>query len=128
MLDVSENGERGKIMRTICSIGSAAIAASIFLSSAAFAWTAEAPVQGQGQGQGPAAVDLSDNDNFKALQDKLNGTASLSQSGSGFTVYGGMGSGSEYSSQANPYGVQPLTGRNSGFSYSPNPGFRGLPQ
>jgi hypothetical protein len=111
-------------MRTLAFITGAAIASSILMAGAAFAWTAEPPVQGQGSN----AADLSDNDNFKALQDKVNGLASSPGSTSGFNIYGSVSAGSEFSSQGNSYGVQPLTGRSSGFSYSPVPGFRGTPQ
>jgi len=97
-----------------------AIAVLIAASSGAFAWTAEQPAQ-----QGAGAIDLSDPDNFKALEDKVNGKT---PSQSGFQFYGGVSSGySSGLSQANPYGVLPMGGRGSAFSYSPNPGFRGNP-
>jgi hypothetical protein len=110
----------GTTMRTLAFIGAAAIAATIGASSAAWAWTAEQPAQ-----QGSNAVDLSDPDNFKALQDKVNGNAQfLSGSSSSFYVTGGVGNGL---SPVNPYGIAPL-GRGSAFSYSPQPGFRGAPE
>ncbi len=91
-------------------------------SNAAFAWSTEAPA-----GQGTAApLDLSDPDNFKAMQDKVNGKTDSSD---GFHFYGSVNSGAEEGfSSGNPYGMRPLMGNNSGFNYSPNPGFRGLPQ
>lgn len=109
-------------MRTLALLGAAAIAASIAASNAAFAWSTETPAQ-----QGGNALDLSDPDNFKALQDKVNGKTSSSSDGLHF--YGSVNSGGgEGFSSTNPYGLQPLMGNNSGFNYSPNPGFRGLPQ
>ena len=113
-------------MRTFAMIGAASIAALIAASSGAWAWTAEQPAQ---QTQGVNAADLSDPDNFKALEDKVNGnlqslSQSQSQSQSGFQFYGGVNSGYGGLSGANPYGVQSF-GRGSAFSYSPNPGFRG---
>ncbi len=110
-------------MRTLAIIGAASIAALMAASSGARAWTAEQPAQ---QVQGVNAADLSDPDNFKALEDKVNGNLqSQSQSQSGFQFYGGVNSGyGSGLSGANPYGVQSM-GRGSAFSYSPNPGFRG---
>ncbi|MFY9643129.1 MAG: hypothetical protein ACLPJW_01095 [Rhodomicrobium sp.] len=106
-------------MRTFAIIGVASIAALIAASSGAWAWTAEAPAQ---QVQGVNAADLSDPDNFKELQDKVNGKT---DSQSGFQFYGGVNAGSGMGlSGANPYGV-PAMGSSSAFSYSPNPGFRG---
>ncbi len=106
-------------MRTFAIVGAASIAALIAASSGARAWTAEQPAQ---QTQGVNAADLSDPDNFKALEDKVNGNMqSLSQSQSGFQVYGGVNSGL---GGGNPYGLAPMGG-GSAFSYSPNPGFRG---
>ena len=57
-------------MRTLAMIGAGAIAALISVNRA-FAWTQEQPSK-SGGGSG-TAVDLSDNDAFKALQDKVNG-------------------------------------------------------
>lgn len=111
-------------MRTFAMIGAASIAGLIAASSGAWAWTAEQPAQ---QTQGVNAADLSDPDNFKALEDKVNGNLQSlqSQSQSGFQFYGGVNSGySSGLSGANPYGLQSM-GRGSAFSYSPNPGFRG---
>lgn len=108
-------------MRTFAILGAAAIAASMAASGAALAWTQEQPAQQQ---SGANAVDLSDPDNFKALQDKVNGKTE-SNVGS-FQIYGGAyGGASGGLTQANPYGVAPIGGRGSAFSYSPNPGFRG---
>ncbi len=105
-------------MRTLAMIGAVSIAALI-AANGAWAWSQEQTAQGSPNG---TAVDLSDPENFQALQDKVNGKT---QSQSGFQVTGGVGSG--YGSGltgANPYGVAPVT-RGSAFSYSPNPGFRG---
>ena len=108
-------------MRTLAIIGAASVAAFIAASSGALAWTQEQPAQGQNGN----AVDLSDPDNFKALQDKVNGKT---DSSSGIQFYAGSGQsyGGAYGglSGTNPYGV-PSLGRNSAFGYSPNPGFRG---
>ena len=105
-------------MRTFAFFGAAAIAASILVSNGALAWTAD---------QQPAAangVDLSDPDNFKALQDKVNATTGFS----GLQFQGSVNSGSSQYTTGNPYGVAPMTGSSSAFSYSPMPGFRGAPQ
>jgi hypothetical protein len=108
-------------MRTLAMIGAGAIAALISVTGA-FAWTQEQPAKSGGGGAN--AVDLSDNDAFQALQDKVNGKAPESQSG--FQVYTSAGTGSATGlTGASPYGVAPLSGRGSAFSYSPNPGFRG---
>jgi hypothetical protein len=108
-------------MRALAIIGAGAIAALISVTGA-FAWTQEQPAKSGGGGAN--AVDLSDNDAFQALQDKVNGKAPESQSG--FQVYTSAGTGSAVGlTGGNPYGVAPLTGRGSAFSYSPNPGFRG---
>ncbi len=108
-------------MRTLAMIGAGAIAALISVTGA-FAWTQEQPAKSGGGGAN--AVDLSDNDAFQALQDKVNGKAPSSQSG--FQVYGGVdaGAGTGFTG-SNPYAVSPMRGRASAFSYSPNPGFRG---
>ncbi len=107
-------------MRTFARIGAVSAAVLMAASSGAWAWTAEAPAQ---QVQGVNAADLSDPDNFKALQDKVSGKT---DSQSGFQFYGGVNSGTGGGlTQANPYGVAPMGGRGSAFSYSPNPGFRG---
>ena len=109
-------------MRTFAMAGAASIAVLIAVSSGALAWTAEQPAQQQG---GTNAVDLSDPDNFQALQDKVNGKT---DSQSGLQFYGGVNSGATGGlTQANPYGIAPVGGRGSAFSYSPNPGFRGNP-
>ena len=76
-------------MRTLAMIGAGAIAALISVTGA-FAWTQEQPAKSGGGGAN--AVDLSDNDAFQALQDKVNGKAPSSQSG--FQVYGGVDAGS----------------------------------
>ena len=108
-------------MRTLAMIGAGAIAALISVNGA-FAWTQEQPSK-SGGGSG-TAVDLSDNDAFQALQDKVNGKTP--SSGTGFQVYTSTGTGSAAGlTGANPYGVAPMGGRGSAFSYSPNPGFRG---
>jgi hypothetical protein len=105
-------------MRTFAFFGAAAIAA-LTITSSAWAWTAEQPGQ-----QGANGLDLSDNDKFQALQDKVNGKTTSTDSGWHFS--GSVESGNTGLSGANPYGVAPLPGRNgSAFSYSPNPGFRG---
>ncbi len=107
-------------MRTLAIIGAGAIAALMTVSGA-FAWTQEQPAKG-GSSSG-TAVDLSDNDAFQALQDKVNGKTEL-QVGS-FQVYGGTVTGSATGlTGGNPYGVTTMRGP-SAFSYSPNPGFRG---
>jgi hypothetical protein len=110
-------------MRTLATIG--AVSAAILLAaSSAFAWTAEQPSKQDANNAAAAnAVDLSDNDAFQALQDKVNGKT---QSQSGFQIVGGTGaSGSAAGlTGSNPYGVPSLNG-GSAFSYSPNPGFRG---
>ncbi len=103
-------------MRTLAIIGAASIAALI-AANGAWAWTQEQPAQGTNG----TAVDLSDPDNFKALQDKVNGKT---DSSSGFQVSGSVGSGATGLSGSNPSGIAPM-GRGSAFSYSPNPGFRG---
>ncbi len=108
-------------MRTLAVIGAVSVAA-LLAAGSAFAWTAEQPSKQDANAASANAVDLSDNDAFQALQDKVNGKT---QSQSGFQVSGSVGSG--YSSGltgTNPYGV-PALGSNSAFSYSPNPGFRG---
>ncbi len=104
-------------MRTLAILGAASIAALIAASSGALAWTQEQPAQGQNG----AALDLSDPDNFKALQDKVNGKTQ--QSSSGFQFSAGTGAGPSGLPGPNPYGA-PSYGRGSAFSYSPNPGFR----
>ncbi len=107
-------------MRTLAMIGAGAIAALISMNGA-WAWTQEQPSKSSA-GSG-TAVDLSDNDAFQALQDKVNGKT---PSQSGFQVYGGVdaGAGAGFNG-SNPYSVAPMRGRASAFSYSPNPGFRG---
>jgi hypothetical protein len=106
-------------MRTIASISAAALAVSLIVSSGAFAWTAD-------QSAPPASngIDLSDPDNFKALQDKVNGKTG--DSGFQFSTTVGSGNSGFYGG-TNPYGIQPLNGNGSAFSYSPIPGFRGQP-
>ncbi len=106
-------------MRTFAIFGAASIAALIAATSGALAWTAEQPAT---QSQGVSAADLSDPDNFKALEDKVNGKT---ESQTGLQFYSGVSSGYGGLSGANPYGVAPMGGRGSAFSYSPNPGFRG---
>lgn len=105
-------------MRTLAMIGAGAIAALISMNGA-WAWTQEQPAKA-GSG-GANAVDLSDNDAFQALQDKVNGKTPASQSG--FQVYGGVdaGAGTGFTGS----GMTPMRSRASAFSYSPNPGFRG---
>ncbi len=104
-------------MRTFAFIGAVAIAA-LTATSSAWSWTAEQPAQ-----QGTNALDLSDNDKFQALQDKVNGKTSSSDTGWQFS--GSVNSGGTTGlTGTNPYGVSPLGG-GSAFSYSPNPGFRG---
>jgi hypothetical protein len=107
-------------MRTFAFISAAAIAAPLLISNAAFAWTADQPAASVTNG-----VDLSDPDNFKALQDKVNGKTGES----GFQFQAGVNSGftGPYGG-SNPYSVQPMNGNGSAFSYSPMPGFRGQPQ
>ena len=113
--------ERGTNMRTFAFFGAAAIGASLFAAGNALAWTAEQPAQ-----QDQNSVTFSDPDSFKALQDKVNGKTS--QSDSGFRFYSNVGSGDSGLSQANPYGLPALPGRSgSAFSYSPMPGFREQP-
>lgn len=108
-------------MRTFALIAAAVIAAPVVLCSAAFAWTAD-----QSAPSTTTGVDLTDPDNFKALQDKVNGKTGNS---SGFQFYAGTNSGvtSPYGG-SNPYSVAPMNGNGSAFSYSPMPGFRGAPQ
>jgi hypothetical protein len=107
-------------MRTLAIIGAGAIAALMTVSGA-FAWTVEQPAKG-GSAAG-TAVDLSDNDAFQALQDKVNGKTPSSMGS--FKVYGGVSSGAVSGlTSGNPYGI-PSLGGPSAFSYSPNPGFRG---
>jgi hypothetical protein len=107
-------------MRTIAILGAAFIAAVFAGASGARAWTQEQPAQQQ---QGVNAADLSDPDNFKALEDKVNGKTESSMGS--FQFYGGVNGGVTGGlSGANPYGV-PSMGGGSAFSYSPNPGFRG---
>jgi hypothetical protein len=109
-------------MRTLAMIGAGAIATLISVTGA-FAWTQEQPAKSSGGASN--AVDLSDNDAFQALQDKVNGKTP--SSGTGFQVYGGTVTGSATTgfTGSNPYSVAPMSGRASAFSYSPNPGFRG---
>jgi hypothetical protein len=110
-------------MRTLATISAVSIAAMLAAGSA-FAWTKEQPAKQDATGQAAAAnaADLSDNDAFQALQDKVNGKT---QSQSGFQITTGTGSAPGMGlSGANPYGVAPTSG-SSAFSYSPNPGFRG---
>jgi hypothetical protein len=128
-------------MRTFAFFGGLTIAAAVFPAGSALAWTEEKPSPQQDQN----SVMYSDPDAFKALQDKVNGKT---QNQSGFYFYGGVNSGDNggtdrnsytdtnsnsftgtnpYTS-TNPYRVQPMTGSGSAFSYSPMPGFRGLPQ
>ena len=106
-------------MRTLAMIGAGAIAALISVTGA-FAWTQEQPAKSGGGASN--AVDLSDNDAFQALQDKVNGKTQPSSTG--FQVYTGTGSATGFTG-AGPYGVAPMGGRASAFSYSPTPGFRG---
>jgi hypothetical protein len=125
-------------MRTFAFFGGVTIAAALF-SAGALAWTEEKPSQQQDQ----SSVMYSDPDAFKALQDKVNAKG---QNQSGFYFYGGVNPGDNGGTDknsytdtnsytgtnpyagANPYRVQPMTGSGSAFSYSPMPGFRGLPQ
>ncbi len=108
-------------MRTLAMIGAGAIAALISMTGA-FAWTQEQPAKSGGGGAN--AVDLSDNDAFQALQDKVNGKTP--PSGSGFQVYGGGDAGRPHRIHwLQPIRRAPMSGRASAFSYSPNPGFRG---
>jgi hypothetical protein len=108
-------------MRTFAILGAAFIAAVFAGANGARAWTQEQPAQQQ---QGVNAADLSDPDNFKALEDKVNGKT---QSSTGtFQIYGGVNGGAAGGlTHANPYGLAPMGGSGSAFSYSPNPGFRG---
>ena len=106
-------------MRTFALIGAAVFALSAGASNAALAWQTEQSVQPGGN-----ATDFSDPEKFQALQDKVNAKTS---SNSGFYFHGGVNSGADGLTGANPYGVQTL-GRGSAFSYSPMPGFRGQPQ
>jgi hypothetical protein len=127
-------------MRALAIIGAFSVA-GLLAASSALAWTQETPAKQDGNnGASANAVDLSDNDAFQALQDKVNGKT---QAMSGFqfsatTGYGvgpgafGMspltGAGSSFSSgltTSNPYGAQSLGGA-SAFSFNPNPGFREL--
>ncbi|MGO9547424.1 MAG: hypothetical protein ACLPPF_21855 [Rhodomicrobium sp.] len=109
-------------MRTLAIIGAIAIAVSAAAPKAAWAWSTE-----QTAPAGTNGVDFSDPDKFQALQDKVNGKTTASDSG--FHFSGGVSSGATGDlTGTNPYGVVPLTGRGSAFSYSPNPGFRGQPQ
>jgi hypothetical protein len=131
-------------MRTLAVIGAFSVA-GLMAASSAFAWTQETPAkQDGGNGAAANAVDLSDNDAFQAMQDKVNGKT---QSMSGFQISAGTGygvghmgpgavglsplngaGGSNYGAGltgANPYGA-PSLGGSSAFSYNPNPGFRGL--
>jgi len=108
-------------MRTLAMIGAVSIAALI-AANGAWAWSQEQTAQGSPNG---TAVDLSDPENFQALQDKVNGKT---QSQSGFQVYSGVGSGPGSLAGAGPYGITPPGSRSSAFSYSPNPGFRGNAQ
>ncbi len=106
-------------MRTFAILGAAFIAALFAGSSGVLAWTQEQPAQVQ---QGVNAADLSDPDNFKALEDKVNGKT---DSQSGFQFYGGVSGGATGGLPGvNPYGIPSMSG-GSAFSYSPNPGFRG---
>ncbi len=107
-------------MRTFALFGAAMIAASLLAHGGAFAWTTEQPSQQDGSG-----INYSDPDEFKALQDKVNGKT---DSQSGFYVSGGVSGGDTSIMGASPYSVQPLAGQNSAFGYSPMPGFRGLPR
>lgn len=107
-------------MRTVAMIG-AGLIAGLIAANGAWAWTQEQPAQGSNG----TAVDLSDPDNFKALQDKVNGKT---DSSSGFHVYSGVGSDPSGFTGSNPYGVTPMGGHGSAFRYSPNPGFRGNPE
>ncbi len=107
-------------MRTIALLGAAMIAASLLAPGVASAWTSEQPSQ-----QDESGLNYSDPDAFKALQDKVNGKT---DSQSGFFITGGVNGGDTSTTGANPYALQPLTGRNSAFGYSPMPGFRGAPQ
>ena len=97
-------------MRTVAIIG-AGLIAGLIAANGAWAWTQEQPAQGTNG----TAVDLTDPDNFKALQDKVNGKT---QSQSGFQVYSGVGSGPGSLAGAGPYGITPPGSRNSAFSYS----------
>jgi hypothetical protein len=109
----------GKIMRTFALFGANAIAAPLLIPGGAFAWTAD-----QSAPAATSGVDLSDPDNFKALQDKVNGNTGQS----GFHFDANVTPGGNQYLGSNPYSVAPLNGNNSGFSYSPMPGFRGQPQ
>jgi hypothetical protein len=108
-------------MRTFAFFGATAIAASLFAAGSALAWTEEKPSQ-----QDQNSVMYTDPDAFKALQDKVNGKGGDSKSG--FYITGGVNSGDTGPTGINPYGVRPMTGSGSAFSYSPMPGFRGPPQ
>ena len=89
-------------MRTLAMIGAVSIAALI-AANGAWAWSQEQTAQGSPNG---TAVDLSDPENFQALQDKVNGKT---QSQSGFQVYSGVGAGpGSLLAGAGPYGVTPL--------------------
>jgi hypothetical protein len=109
-------------MRTFAFFGAAAIAASLFAAGNALAWSTEQPAK-----QDQNSVTFGEPDSFKALEEKVYGKSSQSQSG--FYISGGVNSGGDSGSGttgANPYGVQPL-GRGSAFSWSPanNPYLRG---
>ncbi len=107
-------------MRTLAIVGAGAIAAMMTVSGA-WAWSEQQPVKGGSAAAGTAA-DLSDNEAFQALQDKVNGKTQSSMGS--FKVYGGVGSGAVSGlTSGNPYGI-PSLGGSSAFSYSPNPGFR----
>jgi hypothetical protein len=111
-------------MRTFAFFGAAAIAASLLAAGSALAWTAEQPAQQDSKG-----VLFSDPDSFKALEDKVNGNFNgNSESKSGFYFSGGVKSGDDCVTGANPYRLQPLAGSSSAFNCSPTPGFRGQPQ
>jgi hypothetical protein len=105
-------------------IGAVSVAAMLATGSA-FAWTKEQPSKQDETAKAAAAnaADLTDNDAFQALQDKVNGKT---QSQSGFQISAGTGPlPATGLTGTNPYGVAPIEG-NSAFSYSPNPGFRGF--
>jgi hypothetical protein len=108
-------------MRTLAVIGAFSVVA-LLAAGNAFAWTQETPSKQNGNAAAANAVDLSDNDAFQALQDKVNGKT---QAQSGFQI--SAGTGSSYGTGltgVNPYGAHSLRG-SSAFSYSPIPGFRG---
>jgi hypothetical protein len=106
-------------MRTFALPGLAALAISMMVPAAAWAWSAE-PAAKPADGANLAEAE----DPLKALQDKVDAKSGSTGSQSGFYF-----SGSAATQPFSPYGFRSnSTDSSVPFGYSPLPGFRGRPQ